>query len=299
LHRAVAALDRARVQTVLVMPPPGPVERVEVERQVAAAASSSRERFRFLLGGGSLNPMIQQAVREGTVSQDLRLRFETRAAEIVEAGAVGFGEMTALHLSFNEPHPYEVAPPDHPLFLLLADLAAQYNLPIDLHLEIVSQDLSTPQGVRVLSPNNPPILAENLASFERLLAHNRQARIVWAHVGWDNTGHMTVSLLRRLLAAHPNLYLQVKPPARPAAFPENAPLDPAGSLRPDWLQLMEAFPERFVLGTDTFFNRSEEPRGQAARAARLLTQLPKHLAVKLAFGNASRVYGLGDGPRGP
>ena len=37
--------------------------------------------------------------------------------------------MTAEHFSMTEKHPYEIAPPDHPLFLRLADLASRYDHP--------------------------------------------------------------------------------------------------------------------------------------------------------------------------
>lgn len=292
VDRALALMDQARIGKAVLMPPPGPVNRTEVEDRIVAVAKQHPERFAFLLGGASLNPMIQEAVRAGEVSAQLSARFVERAGAVVGAGAAGFGEMTALHLSFNEPHPYEAAPPDHSLFLLLADLAAQYDLPIDLHLEIVAHDTPTPRRFRSLSPNNPSVLSENLTAFERLLAHNRAARVVWAHVGWDNTGHMTVALLRRLLETHPNLYLQLKPRARAAAFPENEPLDGNGHLRPEWLELIEAFPDRFLLGTDTFFNRAVEPRAQLERAAALLRQLSQAGSLKVAAGNAERMYRL-------
>ena len=53
-------------------------------------------------------------------------------------GAAGFGEMAAEHFSGGTP--YQFAPPDHPLFLLLADIAARHDVPIDQHMNAVPRD---------------------------------------------------------------------------------------------------------------------------------------------------------------
>ena len=129
--------------------------------------------------------MIQKAAGSREVDAALREEFTRRAEEIVKKGARGFGEVTALHLALGPRHPYQGAPPDHPLFLLLADLAARVNLPVDFHMEAVPQDMPIPE--RLAMPQNPKVLPANLKAFKRLLAHNPQARIIWAHAGWDNT----------------------------------------------------------------------------------------------------------------
>ena len=91
---------------------------------------------------------------------------------------------------------------------VLADIAAEHNVPIDLHMEALPQDIPAPAD---LKPPNPSRLHGNIAAFERLLAHNRKARIVWVHLGWDVTGFRTLDLTRALLARHENLYLQLRP----------------------------------------------------------------------------------------
>ncbi len=73
------------------------------------------------------------ATPAGDVDAALRKRFTDRAEAIVAAGAKGFGEFTALHLSMQTWHPFLEVAPDHPLFLLLADIAARHGLPIDIH----------------------------------------------------------------------------------------------------------------------------------------------------------------------
>lgn len=55
-------------------------------------------------------------------------------------------------------------------------------MPIDIHMEAVPDDMPLPLG---LNPShNPGILKANISAFERLLSHNRKAKIIWAHAGW-------------------------------------------------------------------------------------------------------------------
>lgn len=275
-----------------MMPPPDVTERLPFETELARTAKGRPDRFAFLNGGGSLNPMIQQAVKGGGVPPDLQSRFEAKAAEIAQGGAVGFGEMTALHLSFQAAHPYEEAPPDHPLFLRLAALAAQFDVAIDFHMEAVAEEMPTPRRFLTLSPSNPPTLRENISAFERLLSHNPKARVVWAHVGWDNTGHMTVELLRRLLQGHSNLYMQIKIEEIAPTFPQHYPLDRNGNLRPEWLDLIRSFPDRFVLGSDALYAEPDQYQGRMELTRALLGQLPPTLARQVGYDNAIRIYKL-------
>jgi predicted TIM-barrel fold metal-dependent hydrolase len=292
---ALGVMERLGIGALVVMPPPftmGQEDRFDAEELALAARAHPGHLF-FLAGGGSLNLMIQQAVAEGRVSGDLRRRFVARAEEIVALGARGFGEMAAEHLSFKSKHPYIEAPPDHPLFLLLADLAAAHGLPIDLHMEAVAQDMPLPAG---LGSPNPPRLRANLAAFERLLQHNRQARIIWSHAGWDNTGVRDAALCRRLLDSHPNLYMSFKLDRR-RGLPASRPLDRQGRLKPAWLELLRAHPDRFFLGSDHFFLAGGDQRllpRHAPAMRKLLQLLPPDLARQVGCDNPRRLFGLGD-----
>jgi hypothetical protein len=73
-------------------------------------------------GGGSLNAMIMKSVATGDAGPEVQKQFKARAEELLREGVIGFGEMTAEH--FDGFTPYQAAPPDHPLFLMLADAAA-------------------------------------------------------------------------------------------------------------------------------------------------------------------------------
>lgn len=288
---ALTLMEQLGIQKAVIMPPPagrdlpGQPENDPLTKAVQAAPT----RFAFLSGGRSLLAAIIQTPESGEVSTEIRRSFEARAEEIVRAGAAGFGEMAALHLSFLEGHPFVAVPPDHPLFLLLADLAARHDVVIDLHLEPVVQDIPSPS--HVTSPLNPQTLRENMRAFERLLSHNRRARIVWAHVGWDNIGHMTIALLRRTLESHPNLFMQIKIEFL-TSLPQNRPLDEGGRIRPEWVELIRAFSDRFVIGTDSLYGEPRVVQRHTLGPRSFLNQLPQDLARKVGLENAVRIYKL-------
>ena len=250
---ALAAMDRSGVSAAVIMPPPFPPGRDNAYDYeiLTRAVQAHPDRFAFLGGGGLLNPLIHAAKDIATIQPDLRQEFEQRARAILNSDAKGFGEMAALHFSFRRQHPFLEVRPDHPLLLLLADIAAGANVPVDLHMEAVATDWELPAGLKARSPNNPVTVRENIGAFERLLAHNRGARIIWTHAGWDNTGHRTVALMRRLLTGHANLYMSIK--IRRPRRPGDTPLDRSGNLRPQWLRLLEDFSDRFVMATDQHY----------------------------------------------
>ena len=239
----------------------------------------------MLGGGGTLNAMIQESVASGKAGTDVQKKFKDRAEELLREGVVGFGEMAAEHLGGATP--YQYAPADHPLFLLLADIAAEHGVPINLHMEAVPQSMPLPAGLK--SPPNPKQLHENIAAFERLLAHNPRARIIWAHGGADGTGYRTPDRTRRLLEAHPNLYQEIKvDPVNPGKNSQLA----GGRIKPEWLKLYQDFPDRFLVGADQHY---PEPKGQPQRwqaTVLLLNQLPSDLRRKIGMDNALRIYAM-------
>jgi hypothetical protein len=257
------------------------------------------DRLAYMGGGGTLNKMIHMDSPDGRVSDDLRARFKKRAEEILAKGAIGFGEMSILHISLLPGHTFESVAGDHPLWLLLADIAAERNVPIDVHFDPVAKDLKTAEWLS--QPPNPPVFKRNLDGFERLLAHNRKAVIVWAHAGSDNLGQWTAGLTRAMLRKHPNLYMSLRLNVGRGGHAANNPLAAEG-LKPHWMEVFKEFPDRFVIGGDQFFvpqsNRGFVNKfAQAAAAIRkrtnvFLSRLPPEIARKIAYENAIRIYKL-------
>jgi hypothetical protein len=295
IEDAVSAMPLENSAKYLFLPSPFP-ERSERSfdlEEIREAAARHRREVAVIGGGGTLNPMIQEAVRAGSTSPELERRFRERAYEIVRLGAAGFGEFAAEHRPSASTPSYQSVPPDHRLFLLLADIAAENGLSITLHLEAVPQDMAVPPSWKVSGLTPPARLRANIAGFERLLDHNARARIVWAHGGWDNTGFRTPELCGRLLQAHPNLYMELKiDPLRPGL---NSPLTggASGALKPEWLQLFRDYPDRFVMGSDQHYPRPDEEIQRWQAAVRLFNELPPDLRRRFGMENVYRIYRMG------
>jgi predicted TIM-barrel fold metal-dependent hydrolase len=284
---ALQALARQNAAKLFLLSPPDTFDtpnRVESD-VLLPLVKQHADKLAILAGGATLNAMIQQSVKTGDSGPAAQKRFRERAEEIIREGAIGFGEMATEHFAGDTP--YQYAPNDHPLFLLLADIAAEHDAPIVIHMELAEQDTRTPA---LFGPPNPPRVHANLAAFERLLAHNRRARIVWAHFGSDALGERTPALARRLLRSHPNLFMEIK--ADPLNPRSNYPLDANGKIKPDYLKLFEEFPDRFLIGSDQHY---PEPRAAEQRwqtVVRLFNQLPADVRTKIGTENAARVYPL-------
>jgi hypothetical protein len=286
---ALAEMPNENSARLVFMPSPFIAEdkiKFDVE-YFAAPIQKHPDKLAFLGGGGTLNVMIMQAVKSGDAGPEVEKKFREQAEALLRAGAIGFGEMTAEHLPSAGSPNYQSAPPDHPLFLLLADIAAQHNVPINMHMEALPETIPLPAGLK--SPPNPPSLPGNIAAFERLLAHNPRANIVWAHAGsTDNTGFRTPDLCRRLLAAHPNLFMELK--IDPLNIGKNPLTDANGKLKPEWLKLFQDYPDRFLIGSDQFY--SEPPPGPQRWVVmvQLFNQLPADLRRKIGMDNPQRIY---------
>lgn len=300
VKNALSQMRRYNAAALIVMPPPNPEGR---GFEVGAYAWTFADHPGLIAGGGggTLNAMIERSVRTHQMGPQVAAPFRQMAERLSHSGIAVLGEFAAEHFSLFAGHPYEENPPDHPLFMMLADVAAQNDLPIDLHMEAIPKDMNMPGGFHATQSANPETVKGNIAAFERLLAHNPKARIVWAHAGWDNTGYWTVDLSRRLLAAHPNLYMSIK--LNRDALERNRPMDASRHVKPEWIALLREFPDRFVIGSDAFFNaetnlKKSEGDGSLADAREFVDALPEDLRRPIAYANAVRIYRL-DKPAGP
>lgn len=293
----VAEMDKWGARMTLLVPPPQPPGRSYYQdiEDYLPVLKKYPGRFAALGGGGSLNPLII-GTNPDRVSDGDRRALRKRAEEILAKGALGLGEVTSSHFALPkmpDGHPYEATAPDHPLLLQLADFAAEKNVPIDVHFDVVPQDMAIPQHLANLQ--NPRELKANLAQFEKFLAHNRKAKIIWSHAGSDPGRQRSLGMMMRLLAEHPNLYMSIRLIGMaPLPF---TPLSPDGSLKEGWRTLFLAYPDRFLMQTDAFY-RLGPPIIQFGGlqglefARTLLDQLPEDVAAKFAYGNAERVYNL-------
>lgn len=297
---AIRTMDENRVRAAILMPTPQHPDGMDnsMLSDLQRHAARYPGRFRVAGGGESLNGMINK-YGPGNVTDRVRTRFIERAEAIAASGVVGFGETTALHLSFFRGHPFELSRPDHPLFRLLADQAAKHDIPLDLHVEAVVRRWPVAQAIHDFGGKNPDTLPENIAALERLLAHNRQAKIIWVHLGMDSTGHRSPELTRRMLQAHPNLYLSITGNWL-ITNQLNGPhwfIRPGTGLNPAWRSVLVEFSDRITIGSDSKFtppNPRRQMRQLMAPAIRIVRMpfLPPAVARKIAYENAQRLFKL-------
>lgn len=294
---AVARMDKYGFASILLMPQPSTPEannKWELERLDFALKQYPGRVLRGG-GGGSLNPMIQETP-PAAVTEAVRARFRAQAERIADQGALVFGEVTAHHLSMKAmgpQHGYESVPADHPLLLLLADIAAERGIPIDLHIDLVPEDMARPD-LPIFNDRTPRELKENMAAFERLLAHNPKTVFIWAHAGTDPLRTRTVVLQRSLLQKYPNLYMSLRLAQR---GPHPVIALGGEGFKPVWIALFKEFPDRFVLGSDHFHGPLEgASRGPEEAALEnyqaALARLPRFIAEAIGFRNARRIFRL-------
>ncbi len=296
IEATVALMDEYGVKKTILMHPPSPAGGATEDQEalIRTAVGHRPDRFYYGGGGNTLNSLIQKGPDSGAAPSRLVDQFDQNLKALVDTGeVVVFGETTALHLSYYEGHAYEVKPANSALFLRLSDNASHYGIPIDIHIDVVAADKDTPRYFLDRNPENPETLDENVTAFEELLEHNRSAKIVLVHVGRDTTGDMSAELMGQLMADHDNLYLQLHPVNLPLRSP-TAIVDESGTLREEWLSLLQKYSDRIVMGSDAFFTGGEQDR-ELDQIQQFLQQLPEDLAAKIGCTNAVTIYGLSEG----
>ena len=300
VQAAIEEMDRFGIRKAIILPPPQIDAQLVYDYSAFAQALRPTNRFAFLAGGGVLNAMLHRYADPSRVTEPVKREFASAAEQMIEAGAVGFGEMASLHISAVRGHPYEFVPADHPLLRLLADIAAKRDVPIDLHMDAVVGGMPTP--ARFAAADNPPTLPGSVEALERLLAHNHKARIVWAHGGSDPLGAMTPLTIGSLMDKHSNLFVSLR--VHGEGSPMHNKLLVGGVIEPAWRDLLVRHADRFMIGTDSFFAganlqgggpglifaQRNTPRLKATM--HFLSLLPPEIAQNVAHDNAARVYRL-------
>lgn len=116
------------------------------------------------------------------------------------------------------------------------------------------------------------------AALEALYAHNPNVKVIWAHSGFTTRPEA----LAGYFARHPTLIGEL-------SYRYDVTQD--GQLTPAWRTLFAAFPERFVIGSDTWVNARWEQYGEIMAWYRgWLAQLPADTARRIAFTNAAGLF---------
>jgi len=114
---------------------------------------------------------------------------------------------------------------------------------------------------------------------EILMRHNPRARIIWAHTGFGLASERVASML----AKYPKLWGELSY--------RGGIVDGSGKLTPEWRTLFERYPDRFLLGSDTWVPERWAAYGEIMAGYRgWLAQLPPTIAKQIAHGNARALF---------
>lgn len=112
----------------------------------------------------------------------------------------------------------------------------------------------------------------------------RELRLIWAHTGINGA---PIERVEALLAKYPRLMGELS--YRPGLTCDD------GKLCPEWRALIAKYPDRFLLGSDTWVNQRWMYYEATMKGYRVwLGDLPADVARKIAWGNAARLFGLAD-----
>ena len=115
-----------------------------------------------------------------------------------------------------------------------------------------------------------------------MFKQNPEALVLWAHSGFEQ-----VDKVRAMVTKHKTLWADV------AFRTDHAP---SGKLDATWRQLFVDFPDRFMVGTDTYTpERWHYVVEHANYSRKWLNELPADLADNIAFRNAERLAALTHG----
>ena len=149
----------------------------------------------------------------------------------------------------------------------------------EFHLYGADADLPVPRGmVRLAKQHGLFLHAHSDAdAVERLFRQWPEARILWAHSGFERPERV-----REMLRRHKNLWCDL-------AFRTDEAQ--GGKVDPDWRAAFLEFPDRFLLGTDTFTpERWHYIPEHAAWARAWLTDLPPEVSERIAWRNGEALF---------
>jgi hypothetical protein len=180
--------------------------------------------------------------------------FEMVKTELARGTAVG------AYRGIGEFHLYDSANANGPVAKKLMALAEREKLVVLAHVDDVAIDL--------LMANTP--------------SGGKDVRLIWAHTG---IGGPPVARVRALLERYPLLMGEL------SYRPGLACAD--GKLCPEWRELLLKYPQRFMIGSDTWVNQRWSAYDDLMRGYRAwLGDLPIDVAQRVAWGNAATLFGI-------
>lgn len=145
----------------------------------------------------------------------------------------------------------------------------------EFHLYGEDADLPIPRRIVELAVEHNLVLHahSDADAVERLLAQDPRAKVLWAHAGFEEPEDIAP-----VLARHDRLWADL-------AFRSDVSF--GGELSDEWIELFTRFPDRIMLGTDTYTpERMYFLPNHAVESRMWLANLPPDLAERVAWRNA-------------
>lgn len=166
------------------------------------------------------------------------------------------GTAAGPYRGIGEFHLYDSANANGPVAKKLMQFAEKNKLAVLAHVDDVAIDL--------------------------LMAHAPGARLIWAHTG---IGGAPAARVQALLDKYPGLMGELS--YRPGLTCGE------GSLCPEWRALLLKYPDRFLLGSDTWVNQRWQYYDELMRGyRRWLGDLPPEVARRIAWDNGANLFQL-------
>jgi len=159
------------------------------------------------------------------------------------------------HEGIGEFHLHNVDPEDEKLLTQIASVAKAKDLYIHVH-----------SGKR-------PV--------DYLFSLEPDLKIIWAHAGMTEPA----DTVEQMMATYPSLYADT-------SFRESDILTHDGKVDSGWRRVLERFPDRFMVGSDTWVNSQWDSYEQLiAQNRQWLRQFSRPIAEQIGFRNAERLFG--------
>jgi len=150
----------------------------------------------------------------------------------------------------------------------------------EFHLFGADADLPVPRRMIALAKQHNLLLHahSDVDAIERIFAQYPDARVLWAHSGFIGPEDV-----RAMLKKHPKLWSDL-------AYRNEHGAN--GKVPPNWRAAFMEFPDRFLVGTDTFTPERWHYINEHANWSRQwLADLPPQVAERIAYKNGEALFG--------
>ena len=155
----------------------------------------------------------------------------------------------------GEFHLHRVSAEDETLLRQIAAVAQEHDLIIHVHSDKAPVDL--------------------------LYAMTPDLRIIWAHAGMVEPA----AVVEDMMARYDSLYADT-------SYRESDIMNTDGTIDADWRRVIERFPDRFMIGSDTWANSQWAAYRELINTHRKwLSRFSRPVAEKVAYKNAERLFG--------